>query len=91
MLMLRCLKSFIVLAIAFGVLLPTGAACAASGAEIAEDFDNYFVPTFPVIYGEIINALPADDVANVSTVLRGLEFFGYLKSMGDVANAIDGG
>ncbi len=89
--MLRCLKSLIALAIAFGVLLPIGAACAASGAEIAEDFDNYFVPTFPVIYGEIINALPADDVANVSTVLRGLEFFGYLKSMGDVANAIDGG
>lgn len=69
----------------------TSYAVAATAKDIAEDFDNYFVPIFPTVYGEIINTLPADEVANISTVLRGLEFFGYLKSLGDVANAIDSG
>lgn len=63
----------------------------ASSSDIDEAFDNYFIPVFPAVYGEIINALPADEVANISTVLRGVEFFGYLKSMGDVANSIDAG
>lgn len=89
--MRRYVRKWFALLLASGVLLTFGIGHAASGAEVAEDFDNYFVSTFPTIYGEIINALPADEVANVTPVLRGLEFFGYLKSMGDVANAIDGG
>lgn len=78
------------LGLALGVFsaTPSGAATA---EDIAEDFDNYFVPVFPTVYGEIINTLPPEEVTNVSAVLRGLEIFGYLKSMGDIANAIDSG
>lgn len=57
----------------------------------AEDMDNYFVPAYPVFYGEIIDRLPADEVKNISTLLKGLEIFGYLKGMGDVALKLDAG
>ena len=77
-------------AVAFSLTMAT----AAFGYDLqtaAEDMDNYFVPAYPVVYGEIIDRLPADEVANISAVLKGVEIFGYLKTMGDVANKIDSG
>ncbi|MDZ4201318.1 MAG: hypothetical protein U1C96_04130 [Gallionella sp.] len=68
-----------------------GAGRGAAANGMAETLDNYLLPIYPTVYGEIINALPPGDVANISTALRGVEFFGYLKSMGDVANALDAG
>lgn len=57
----------------------------------AEDMDNYFLPAYPVVYGEIIDRLPAEEVSNISAALKGVEIFGYLKSMGDVAQKLDSG
>lgn len=58
---------------------------------VAEDMDNYFIPAFPPAYGELINRLPPETVGDIPKVLKALEIFGYLKTLGDAANKLDAG
>ena len=59
---------------------------------IAEDLDHYFVPAFPDTYGQIIDrCFTEEEVKNITPVLKGLEIFGYLNVLGNIANSLDAG
>jgi hypothetical protein len=57
----------------------------------AADMDNYFVPAFPVIYGEIIDRLPADEMKDISKVLKVVDALNTLKAVGDIGSKLGGG
>jgi hypothetical protein len=67
------------------------ASFAVDGEAIAENIDNYFIPAYPDIYGGIVERFPEEEVKNINAVLKGLEIFGYFKSMLDISLKIDGG
>lgn len=88
-------KSFVIIGvfICLFLMLPvfSPAAFAVEGKEIAEDLDNYFIPAFPIVYGEIINSLPPDQVADISSVLKGVEIFDYLFKIGKIGDSLASG
>ena len=67
------------------------AAFAIDGKAIAEDLDNYFVPAYPLVYGEIIDSLPAAEMANIASVLKGVEIFDYLFKIGKIGDSLVSG
>ena len=82
-------RSTILLILILFVLSPS--AIAIDGKTMAEDLDNYFLPAFPVIYGEIIDGFPAGEVANITAVLKGIEIFDYIYKIGKIGDSIAGG
>ncbi|MBN2655005.1 MAG: hypothetical protein JXR79_07860 [Nitrospirae bacterium] len=72
-------------------LLFAVSASAYSLESVGEDMDNYFVPAFPAAYGEVIDRLPPEMVGNIPAVLKALEVFGYVKSLGDISLKLDSG
>ena len=71
--------------------VPAPAAFAVNGQEMAEDLDNYFIPAFPIVYGEIIDSLPAEGLAGVSSVLKGVEIFDYIYKIGKIGDSLASG
>lgn len=66
--------------------------CAVDAEVIAEDLDNYFIPAFPDVYGQIIDrTLSEKSLQDIAPINKGLEIFGYIKAIGDIANKLDEG
>ncbi len=77
---------------ALPLLLTPDRVYAVDAETIAENLDNYFVPAFPDFYGEVIDRTYAEEqLKKVAPYTKGLEIFGYIKALGDIANKIDGG
>ncbi len=83
-------RLLIIICLLLQIQAPFRAHAADLGAA-ADAIDNYVLPAYPIIYGEIVEKFSEEEMKNVNLVLKGVEIFGYCKALGDIANKVDSG